>query len=330
MPRSTGARSRPSSTRRSIWRRRRAPWGRAPTSPRCSSPCPTGAGTGPSTWSSRAATAASHWPLRAGTPGATVTTDGAGLVLVVPCFNEARRLDADAFLRALAAQPSLRLRFVDDGSTDDTRAVLDALAARAPAGRVQVQILPQNGGKAEAVRQGMLAALDGGPAMVGFWDADLATPLDAVPLLRDALEQSPARAMAIGARVRLLGRHITRDPGRHYGGRIIATLVSISLGLPVYDTQCGAKLFRAGPDAAALLAEPFLTRWLFDVELIARWVALHPGDAWVEGIVEVPLPRWEDVGGSKVTLRDMVRSPGQILTIHRHYRPRRFTRGAAR
>ena len=90
-------------------------------------------------------------------------TDWPPVTLVVPCYDEARRLDVAAFVRALDAWPALRLLFVDDGSTDDTRAVLDGLAAARPA-RASVLALPRNGGKAGAVWAGLRHALADAPA----------------------------------------------------------------------------------------------------------------------------------------------------------------------
>ena len=75
----------------------------------------------------------------------------APLLLVVPCYNEASRFDATAFLDAVQALPALRLCFVDDGSTDTTGHVLRTLQQRAP-DRIEILTLAQNSGKAEAVR----------------------------------------------------------------------------------------------------------------------------------------------------------------------------------
>src|SRR6266568_1094414 len=165
-------------------------------------------------------------------------------VIVVPCFNEAARLRPDGF-GPLAEHPEIELLFVDDGSTDDTRRVLEGLAARWP--RAHVLALPANGGKGEAVRRGMLDGLARGAACVGYLDADLATPADEMLRLRDELLGAAGASAVLASRVALLGRDIQRNPARHYLGRVFATTASVVLGLPVYDTQCGAKLFRRTP-----------------------------------------------------------------------------------
>jgi glycosyltransferase involved in cell wall biosynthesis len=86
------------------------------------------------------------------------------LTLVVPCYNEAKRFDVAKFSEALARFPGLQLLLVNDGSSDATAAVIEAFAAGAP-GRVRTLSLPQNRGKAEAVRVGMQAAMNGRPLL---------------------------------------------------------------------------------------------------------------------------------------------------------------------
>lgn len=238
------------------------------------------------------------------------------VAVVMPCYNEAARLDLPRLVAALSPRPWLHLLLVDDGSTDGTVQVQEAVAAAAPVGQVRLLALPRNGGKAEAVRQGLLHLLDQGRwDAVGFFDADLATPLEAVDVLLAALGEDPRREVAMGARVRLLGRQIEREAARHYGGRMIATLISLALDLPIYDSQCGAKLLRVTPATATLLDRPFESRWLFDVELLSRWLHAHAQGAWEHGLVEVPLRAWVEPGGSKVRLADALRAPLEVARI---------------
>ena len=97
----------------------------------------------------------------------------------------------------------MRLIFVDDGSSDGTVPLLQKLVAAAAGGAELLQ-LPQNCGKAEAVRRGMLHALesDAQYGAVGFWDSDLATPLSAVAELHSVLCSNPALQMVQGVRAR--------------------------------------------------------------------------------------------------------------------------------
>jgi len=239
--------------------------------------------------------------------------------IVVPCYNEAERLDVDAFATFAASRPWLRLIFVDDGSTDDTATQLDAARRRIPE-RISCVTLPRNSGKAEAVRRGVLRALQETPRLVGFWDADLATPLAEIDRFRLLFEQQPDLRIVLGSRVKLLGRHIERSEIRHCFGRIAATIVSRILGIPVYDTQCGAKLFLADRGLQALFEEPFLTRWAFDVEILARWLIHRDAGADVNrSIIEAPLDQWIDVAGSKLTAGDFLRAPTDLWRIQRRY-----------
>lgn len=247
--------------------------------------------------------------------------------VVVPCYNEADRMPVETFAAYAASEPRVRFVLVDDGSRDGTRAMLEGLAERAPAA-FEVLALPRNRGKAEAVRAGVLRALELAPAaeepLFGFLDADLATPLEAVPMLARRLAAAPGCAMVLASRVKLMGFDIQRKAHRHYLGRVFATVASIVLDLPVYDTQCGAKLFRRRADVEALFAEPFLSRWIFDVELLARFCAA--GAAPAGQIIEQPLPCWRDVGVSKVKPGDFLVALGDMWRIHRRYRARRRRR----
>jgi dolichyl-phosphate beta-glucosyltransferase len=252
--------------------------------------------------------------LQSGENGRVRTT------IVIPCYNEEARLDLAEFERHLGRRTDLRLLFVNDGSSDGTAALIGAFARRFPE-RVELLDLEKNSGKAEAVRRGMMQAVNGEPAAVGFWDADLATPLAEVDRFEKLLEEQEELEVVIGSRVKLLGRKIERRASRHYLGRVAATLVSVSLALPVYDTQCGAKLFRNRGLIETAFAEPFLSRWLFDVEVLIRYrrSARAAGASLEQLVVEYPLHSWQDVHGSKVGPLDFVRTLVDLMRIVRRY-----------
>jgi len=219
-------------------------------------------------------------------------------------------LDVVRFREFAAATQDVGLLFVDDGSKDATASVLGELVRQVP-DRIRAIRLAANQGKAGAVRAGVLVALTGGPTFVGYWDADLATPLSAVSRFVGALDGRPELVAVIGARVKLLGTVIDRSAVRHYLGRVFATAASVVLRLAVYDTQCGAKLFRAGPLLRAAFGAPFRSRWAFDVELLARLneAALRAGSRPAgDTVIELALDEWRDVGGSKLAAHAMARA----------------------
>ena len=238
------------------------------------------------------------------------------LQLVIPCYNEAARLDTAAFVRFATARSDVALLFVDDGSTDSTAQVLAGLAEKC-AGRADTLLLPRNGGKARAVQRGIVAAIEKQPQLVGYWDADLATPLDAIDEFIEVLETRPDIDIVMGSRVKLLGRRIDRHAYRHYAGRLFATAASLALGLGVYDTQCGAKIFRVNPSIQRVFATPFVSKWVFDVEVLARYADVVGTERAASSIYELPLTAWTDVPGSKVKMRHALRALWDIARIWR-------------
>jgi len=236
--------------------------------------------------------------------------------VIVPAYNEAGRLPTEKFRHFFAARPNLRFLFVNDGSEDNTDEILAELVKETPH---EVLNLPSNRGKAEAVRVGLLQAIEkDGAGVVAFWDADLATPLASIVNFLEILETRTELQVITGARVLLCGRIIKRSTHRHYVGRVFATLVSNLLAFPIYDTQCGAKMFRVTDALRSSLEEPFLTRWLFDVELLVR-LQSQLTNHLSEQLYEYPLEQWCDQAGSKLTLMDFIKAPRELWRIAQHY-----------
>ncbi|MDH5479085.1 MAG: glycosyltransferase, partial [Nitrospinota bacterium] len=181
--------------------------------------------------------------------------------LIIPCYNEEERLAPEQYRQFLEKHGQIDMIFVDDGSSDGTFALLNRMAEQNP-GRVFALRQPRNGGKASAVRSGVLDSFTRGYEFSGYWDADNATPLRLAPELINDL-QGKRVEMVMGSRVNILGKLICRSQSRHYLGRIFGTLASFILKQQIYDTQCGAKVFRNSEVMRSAFAEPFETDWTF-------------------------------------------------------------------
>jgi dolichyl-phosphate beta-glucosyltransferase len=217
--------------------------------------------------------------------------DAPWLSMVVPAFQEAGRilptlLSVTLYLRELGRP--FEVLVVDDGSRDDTVAVVERFAATHP--EVRVVSLGRNRGKGAAVREGMRVAR-------GAWllmnDADGATPIGEL----DRLLVAAARGVPVVIGSRALaapGVRIERHVARFVIGRIFARLVQWLAVPGIADSQCGFKLFRR--DAAeAVFPRQRLERFGFDVEVL--YLAHRLGF----GIAEVAV-NWNNVAGSKVGL----------------------------
>ncbi|MGC4084860.1 MAG: glycosyltransferase [Vicinamibacterales bacterium] len=238
--------------------------------------------------------------------------------LVIPCYNEERRLDVPALSAFLRTHPQMAFCLVDDGSSDGTLGLLESLRAAHP-DQVIVHPLSPNGGKAAAVRAGVRhAAASGTWPVIGYWDANLSTPLAEVEHLLEPLTNDPACTLVMGSRVKRFGARIERRLVRHVLGRIFAACATGVLGFSVYRLAVRRELFRREL-VDLCFGDPFLTRWLFDLEILARLRNTRDG-AGLAGAREVPLRAWLEVGGSKLRLREMINVPLELLEIRRHYR----------
>jgi dolichyl-phosphate beta-glucosyltransferase len=238
-------------------------------------------------------------------------------VVTVPCYNEADRLKSAIFIEFVREHREIMFIFVDDGSTDNTGQLLKSMS-ESEAANIRFITLETNRGKAEAVRQGTLSGIASGAKYVGYWDADLATPLKSILEFLAELKKNSHLLLVMGARVQLLGRTILRNRYRHYLGRVFATLTSVVLRMPVYDTQCGAKMFLATESVALAFRDPFISRWVFDVEILARLVCRGKVNPRV-AIYEYPLLEWHDVTGSKIKPKDFWIALWDLARIHFAY-----------
>lgn len=213
------------------------------------------------------------------------------LSVVVPAFNEARRLPRtlerlDRFFFEATDLGPTEIIIVDDGSTDQTS---DVGAAFRPSGDTTVRVIQyrHNRGKGAAVREGFCASKG---KMVLLTDADLAAPIAG---FRRLLSQFGPSTVVIGSRA--VDRSLLFDPQPWYRdmmGRVFNVMVRTFLIPGIYDTQCGFKLF-PGQTARSLAQVQELDGFAYDVELLA--VSL----AWGLKIVEIGVP-WGHVEASRV------------------------------
>lgn len=215
------------------------------------------------------------------------------IAIIVPCYNEAKRIKISEFISFSIQHPEVQFYFVNDGSTDSTQ---NALTQIQQSSRAKIISLQKNSGKAEAIRKGFIDALEDQHDMIGYLDADLSTSLNEFFNLNEVLA-SKGLDFVLGSRIKKIDTVIERSFFRHIVGRIIATFIDWKFKLGVYDTQCGAKIFRSAV-IEKIVDEPFRTKWFFDVELLLRIRKNYPG----YNASEIPLSKWQNVLNSKLSI----------------------------
>ncbi len=230
--------------------------------------------------------------------------------IIIPCYNEAKRINTLEFLSFLEKYPEYTLLFVNDGSTDNTLNILEDLKIQNDVG-IQVLNNTENQGKANSVRNGMFHALiHCKSTYLAFLDADLATPLNEIIQMVSVLNENEKFDVSFGSRIRRLGANIQRSGIRHYLGRIFVTYTNLMLKINVYDSQCGAKVFR-NFTITPIFETPFISNWFFDIEVILRTDKNR--------IIEIPVSMWTEIKDSKLKMRDFVKAPFEILKIRKQY-----------
>src|SRR6202140_515743 len=192
------------------------------------------------------------------------------LSIVIPSFNEERRLPATLERIANyinASDRKTEVIVVDDGSTDGTAGVADAV--RGQIEDIRVVSNGKNRGKGYSVRHGSLEARG---EIVLFTDADLSAPIEEADKLLAKMDDYD---VAIGSRAvnrKLIEVHESRF--REFAGIIFNRIVRVILWLPFVDTQCGFKAFRR-EKCRIIFEQQTIERFGFDPELL--YLARHNG-----------------------------------------------------
>ncbi len=235
--------------------------------------------------------------------------DAARISVIIPAFNESRRLAQHAGMFHAAVQEGVlcarttELIIVDDGSTDDTAVKAEELfASTFPLLRVLRH--HNNSGKGAAVKLGTAAAT---APVVLFMDADMSVDPSQIPQLVSAIASAD---VAIGSRSHAESVVVSDGLQRKMMGRSFNMLVGALTNMPFRDTQCGFKAFRT-PMARILFHLLTVERFAFDVEV------LHLAQRLQMDISEIAV-RWREVGSSRVrTLVDPLSMTRDVLSLSR-------------
>ena len=247
--------------------------------------------------------------------------------VVIPCYNEEERLLSKEFIDYIDENSGYHLCFVNDGSKDKTLEVLNNLQK----GRedfITVYDCEKNGGKAEAVRLGMLhMAQKEDLDYIGFLDADLSTDLADFDDLVKTIQTSDFKIVS-GSRISRMGANITKESARKIISMTINFIIRKILKMDFKDTQCGAKIFSKDVIKIAF-GEKFVTQWIFDVEIFKR-MSIHFGlKRAKEFLCEQPLKRWIHADGSKLSMKDSIKIVMQLGQIAWVYRSKKSNKKSA-
>ena len=239
------------------------------------------------------------------------------LNIIIPCYNESMRLPINKYLNFLKLNKKVKIIFVDDGSTDNTKNLVNKICKKFPK---QVKILShkKNKGKGNAVRDGFLYAVNQNMnGNFAYLDADLSTSLEECQLLSKKINDKIK--FVFGSRIPKSSNVIKRKFHRFIIGRSIATIISSIIGISIYDTQCGCKIIDQKLVNLSF-EKTFLSRWLFDVEIFLRLLNFYGKDKFLEISREVPLKSWIDTEDSRVKFIHAPRIIFDLFRIKKRYK----------
>ncbi|MEA2062464.1 MAG: dolichyl-phosphate beta-glucosyltransferase [Gemmatimonadota bacterium] len=227
------------------------------------------------------------------------------LTLVIPAYNEEQRIGdtlegmIDYFMKK---DFRTEIIVVDDGSTDDTRGVVESFQGRGLPLRL-VSYAP-NQGKGFAIRAGMLEA---GGTYVLFTDADTSTPVE----MFDRFEPHLAAEADVVIGTRKIGdAHVGKHQPilRESMGKVFTWLSNKILGLSLSDFTCGFKCFQRRT-IEPVFGNQRIDGWSYDTEIL--FLARLKGFR----IIEVPVNWYNDEATRVKLLRNTIVCLGELFTI---------------
>lgn len=238
--------------------------------------------------------------------------------IVIPCYNESSRLDIKSYLDYAADHKDTTLCFVNDGSSDATRATL-ADIKNLEYDNVHIFNLSENSGKAIAVQQGALYLYhETDVDTIGFIDADLSTDFDDYHGLVKTMEADPKLKVIYGSRASDGENNIERNFVRGIISTVVRYIILTITRLNIKDTQCGAKVFDRSV-VPMIFDRPFRTRWLFDVEILLKLKRTFSVKSFKKFFLEQPLKNWIHMDGSKLGMKDAISIPLSLFNIGLFY-----------
>lgn len=217
------------------------------------------------------------------------------LSVVIPCFNEEKRLDpmAKALEKLCKKFQNLEIIFVNDGSGDQTERILKKFADDFK--NVRLLSYDKNQGKGYAVKKGILAAI--GEYIITF-DADLSIPVEEIDKILEKLRKND---IVFGSKKNPVSIALkSQSFVRRFLGVGFTMLSNVFLGVKVGDVTCGIKGFR-NRVASTIFKKQEINGWSYDSEtsFLAKKLGIK--------IVEVPVV-WGDVTGSKISIIKAMKS----------------------